>query len=109
MLKLKKVTVLGVTYTIHPMPLAEIAKILGAEGAVGFCDDLEEKIVIAQELKGRALKKVILHEVFHAISGASGLNQTIGNVEAEVISQSFANAMMELIEQKEFRDFLSKK
>ena len=108
MLKVKKVKVLGVTYTIHQLPLQEIARILNAEGAVGFCDDLEERIVIASELKGKALKKILLHEVFHAISGASGLNQTLGSVEAEVISQSFANAMIELLEQKEFREHLLK-
>jgi hypothetical protein len=107
MIKFKKVNVLGVPYSIHIVPQQEILKLLGVE-AVGYCDDLEDRIVMAKELKGRALKKIFIHEWAHAVSGANGLNQTLGNTEAEVISQSFANAMIELLDQKEIRAFLLK-
>lgn len=107
MLKFKKVTVLGVPYTIHMMPQKKIQELIGVD-AVGFCDDLEDRIAIASELKGRALKKIFLHEWAHAVAGVNGLNQTLDPIVAESFSQSFANAMIELLDQPEIRSFLLK-
>jgi hypothetical protein len=107
MIKFKKVTVLGVPYTVHIIPQQKIQEIIGVD-AVGFCDDLEERIVLSQELKGRALKKIFVHEWVHAVAGVNGLNQTLDPVVAEAFSQSFANALIEMLDQPEVRAFLLK-
>jgi hypothetical protein len=107
MVKFKKVVVLGVPYTVHLMPQRKIQELIGVD-AVGFCDDLEDRIVIASELNGRALKKIFLHEWAHAVAGVNGLNQTLDSTVAEAFSQSFANAMLELLDQAEVRTFLLK-
>jgi hypothetical protein len=107
MLKFKKVSVLGVPFTIHIMPQKKIQELIGVD-AVGFCDDLEDRIVIASELKGIALKKIFLHEIGHAAMGVNGHNQTIDPVQAEIIVHTFAHAMIELLDQPEIRSFLLK-
>ncbi len=80
---------------------------MGVE-AIGFCDDLAERIVLANELKGKAQKKIFIHEWTHAVCGVNGLNQTLDPVVAECIAQSFANALIELLNVKDVRDYLLK-
>lgn len=111
MIKFKKVNVLGVPYTVHILPQAQIMAMLNSafnpEGnVIGFCDDLEDRIFIAKELKDRPLLKTFIHEWAHAVPGANGLNQTLDPVVAECVSVSFANALIELLSQKEVRNFL---
>jgi hypothetical protein len=111
MIKFKKVIVLGVPFTVHVLPQSQICEMLGhvpsPEGnPVGFCDDLEDRIVLAKELTGKALKKTFIHEWAHAVPGSNGLNQTLDPVVAECVSVSFANALIELLSQKEVRKFL---
>lgn len=106
-MKFKTVKVLGVDYSIHHIAQDEIHKSLGVD-ALGYCDDLEERIVIAKELKGRAQKKIFIHEWTHAVCGVNGLNQTLDPVVAEAIAQSFAHALIELLADKEIKDYLLK-
>ena len=108
MLKFKTVKILGVEYKIIELPYVQINETAG-EGTVGYCDDLDDKIILAKELKGRGQKKIFIHEWAHGVCGVNGLNQTLEPVIAESISQSFANALLELLEQKEVMAFLMKK
>jgi hypothetical protein len=107
MAKPKNVKVLGVDYSVTFLPQKQIFQALGVD-AVGYCDDLEEKIVIASELTGRTAKKIFIHEWVHAVCGVNGLNQTLDTVVAEAFSQSFASALMEMLDQKQVREFLLK-
>lgn len=106
-MKFKTVKVLGVDYSIHHLAQDKIQKLLGVD-AVGYCDDLEERIVLASELVGRAQKKIFIHEWTHAVCGVNGLNQTLDPIIAESIAQSFAHALVELLADKQIRDYLLK-
>lgn len=105
----KSVKILGVPYAVHSISQQEIAQLAGNQNTVGLCDDLEDNLYISKELKGRAEKKIFIHEWTHGVKGVMGLNQTIDERTAECICQSFANAILELLEQKEVMKFLMKK
>lgn len=108
MIKFKQVKVLGVPFRVIVKPQAQIAQDLNIAEGLGYCDDVDDEIAIAKELKPKAQKRVFIHEWAHAVCSANGLNQTLESVVAESISQSFANALLEMLEQKEVRDYLLK-
>lgn len=108
MIKFDEVVVLGVPFQVIVKPQVEIAKDLNINEGLGYCDDVDDVIAIADELKGKAQVRVFIHEWAHAVSSSNGLNQTLPSVEAEVISQSFGNALIEMLSQKKVRDYLIK-
>jgi hypothetical protein len=108
MIKFKAVKILGVLFKVFIKPQREIAQEFGSPDVMGYCDDIEDHIVISKELSPYAMKRVFIHEWAHGVCSANGLNQTLSATVAESISQSFANALLELLEQKQVRDYLMK-
>jgi hypothetical protein len=108
MIKFKKVRVLGVTFGVSHANQQKLAEMGGSPNVIGLCDDLDDQLYISSGLKLRAEKRTFVHEWAHAVKGVMGLNQTIDPVVAECICQSFANAFLELLEQKEIMAYLVK-
>lgn len=107
-IKFKKVPVLGVIYTLIRKPQRQVAIDMNNEHAMAYCDDLDDVIVISSELKDKPLLRTFIHEWAHAVPGSNGLNQTLDPTVAECVSVSFANALIELLSNKETRDYLFK-
>jgi hypothetical protein len=108
MIKFDEVVVLGVPFQVVVKPQIEIAQDLNIKEGLGYCDDVDDVIAIADELKGKPQVRVFIHEWAHAVCSANGLNQTLESVVAESISQSFGNALIEMLSQKKVRDYLIK-
>jgi hypothetical protein len=110
MISFKKVKILGVSFDVEQPGQEKLQEIANTnQYVVGLCDDLDDRLYVLKGLKPKAEKRTFVHEWAHGVKGVMGLNQTIDNTTAECICQSFANALLELLEQPEVMKFLTSK
>lgn len=109
MIQFKKVKILGVSWSVLQPEQSELGAMAGVANAVGLCDDMDERIYVAKGAEYRPERRIFVHEWAHAVSAVNGLNQTLDDRTAEIVSQSFANALLELLEQPEVVRFLTRK
>lgn len=104
---LKKVRILGVWFKVLFKTQKQVSALTPeCPYTIGLMDGIEDNIHVSSDFKLHCQKRTFCHEWAHGVNEVNGLNQTLESVVAEVLSQSFANALLELLEQPEVMKFL---
>lgn len=107
MIRFKTVKILGQIFRVLTKPQQEVAKLTPESPyTIGLMDGLDDQIHVSNDVMLKAQRRTFAHEWSHAISEVNGLNQSLDPVIAEIVAQSTANALLELLEQKEVMKFL---
>lgn len=107
MIKFRKVRILGVWFKVLFQKQREVTKLTPESSfTIGLMDGIDDNIHISNDFRLHTQKRTFCHEWAHGIAEVNGLNQTLETPIAEIISQSTANALLELLEQKAVIDFL---
>lgn len=110
MIKFKVVKILGVCFDVIAKTQREVAALTPESPyTIGLCDGIDDVIHVSSDIKLRAMRRTFAHEWSHGIAEVNGVNQSIDPAIAEVIAQSTANALLELLEQPEVMKFLTAK
>lgn len=94
----KSITILGQEFSIELKPQKEIEKEIGA-GTFGAVNYSDRRILISNDVNEIDFQIIAFHEFLHALQFVSGVSQTIGPDLQEVISESFANGIIEILKQ----------
>lgn len=108
MIRFKTVKILGQIFRVLSRPQKEVAALTPESPyTIGLMDGLDDQIHVSSDVRLKAQKRTFAHEWSHGISEVNGLNQSLDPAIAEIVAQSTANALLELIEQKEVMKFLT--
>lgn len=109
MIKFKVVKILGVVFNVLAKPQKEVTSLTDGPYTIGLCDGLDDNIHVSNDIRLHAMKRTFAHEWSHGIAEVNGVSQSLDPAIAEVIAQSTANALLELIDQPEVMKFLMAK
>ena len=90
----KKVSILGVEYTIKEQSEKENPRL---EGCDGYCDWTTKEIVVEREIVGNLgdmevyIRKVLRHEIVHAFLVECGLHECSGSVEYWAMNETMVD------------------
>jgi len=88
---MKSINVLGQVYKI------KMVKGMNEKtGAIGLCDAEKSLISLDSSLKGKYLRRVLLHEIAHAFAFESGLYEFMNQQSSEMFAQSLSSFLVQL-------------
>jgi len=87
----KTIWVKGEEYTI-----TSVSDLIDADDSDAQTSECEKTIKYDSSLKGKKLKRAMLHEIGHAIQYETGISQAASSEMQEIITENFANVFDDL-------------
>lgn len=106
---MKELHILGRKIKVKHIPMAQLREIYPdpAEEVWGWYAPMEYTIYLYSGLEAEAYKRVLLHEITHALFHISGLTNCFKDDHEEAIADIMEN-MLELFQNKKFVEEMSK-
>lgn len=92
----KKISVLGVAYTVKIVSAEQMRKETGSDTLVGQYDCYKRQILIKNVSSRKEMYATFLHEWAHALMWVNGVSQSLSCEMQEVMAQTLSYAIQEL-------------